>query len=1038
MSSITGISHLTISAPNLQLYKAVIEFYIALGFKTVSGFNNDALGPSTTEVWPTNISSESLIDESTESLVEEEKAVTEECWLYLKTAEALSDIKIRVVLAIQVDFAVAEFTTVYEKKLKILSTQQIQNEATFLSLISTNLEEIEQTFKKLGQPFCKHSFPIVGSDKIYTQLFVYDPLLNLIVFDNKETPLTDAVESSTIDPARFKALNISTEAINIQKSSGQKKKIGIMTSGGDSSGMNCAVRATVRCALARGCVPYLIFEGYQGLVDGGDKIMKAGWDDVRGLMSLGGTVIGTARCLDFKKKEGRIKAALNLIKNGIDALVVVGGDGSLTGADLLRAEWKTYIDELLQNSSITSEEADKYRNLTIVGMVGSIDNDMAATDLTIGANTSLHRICEALDSLVSTAISHQRCFVVEVMGRHCGWLGLMAAIAVGADWTFLPERPPPINFIDGQWEDEMCEIIQTQREKGNRKNIIVVCEGAIDRQLNPIKANYVKEVIEKRLGLDTRVTTLGHVQRGGAPSAYDRYLATIQSDEAIKAVLKSTPETPSPMIGIQQNKITTIPLMEAVSLTHSVSEAVSKKDFNKAMELRDPDFKDAYNAYVESTLYDLYKGKYERPGKLRIGIMHVGAPAGGMNAATRTAVRLCLNRGHTPIGIYNGFSGLSKGQVEVLSWQQVSGWTTRGGSELGTNRVQPLPVSNNSSLKYVNSNDFIDAGIVAYHFQKLKLQGLIIIGGFEAYSSILTLAQCRNIYPSFCIPMVQIPATVSNNVPGTEYSLGSDTAINAIVEACDRIKLSASASRKRVFVVEVQGGYCGYLAVVGGLAAGATCTYIPEEGITLDMLQRDIRHMIRRYREEDAKGIPNEGRLILRNECASKTYTTDVISAIFKEEGKGLFDSRTAVLGHLQQGGIPSPLDRIRAVRQAVKCIDWIEEKAFASVKKQRERNHSIPGTPQFNKPQVSEEKFPNVYTPQPESACVIGIRGAETVFSPVESLANETDMKHRVGKKAWWMHYKKLINMLAKYDYFDEEEDEDEKVNLLKNRNNV
>jgi len=687
------------------------------------------------------------------------------------------------------------------------------------------------------------------------------------------------------------------------------------------------------------------------------------------------------------------------------------------------------VDELLKNSKfIFSEESEKYRNLTIVGMVGSIDNDMAAT----GKYNSLHRICEALDSLVSTAISHQRCFVVEVMGRHCGWLGLMAAIAVGADWTFLPERPPPINLTDGQWEDEMCEILQTQREKGNRKNIIVVCEGAIDRQLNPIKASYVKEVIEKRLGLDTRVTTLGHVQRGGAPSAYDRYLATIQSDEAIKAVLKSTPETPSPMIGIQQNKITTIPLMEAVSLTHSVSEAVSKKDFNKAMELRDPDFKDAYNAYVESTLYDLYKGKYERPGKLRIGIMHVGAPAGGMNAATRTAVRLCLNRGHVPIGIFNGFTGLSKGQVETLTWQQVSGWTTRGGSELGTNRVQPLPVSNNSQLKYVNSSDFIDAGIVAYHFQKLRLQGLIIIGGFEAYSSILTLAQCRNVYPSFCIPMVQIPATVSNNVPGTEYSLGSDTAINAIVEACDRIKLSASASRKRVFVVEVQGGHCGYLAVVGGLAAGATCCYIPEEGITLDMLQRDIRHMIRRYHEEDAKDIPNEGRLILRNECASKTYTTDVISAIFKEEGKGLFDSRTAVLGHLQQGGIPSPLDRIRAVRQAVKCIDWIEEKAFASVKKQKE--HNLPGTPQFTKVQTDE--FPNVYTSDPNSACVIGIRGADTVFSPVESLVNETDMKHRVGKKAWWMNYKKLINILAKYDYFDEEDDE--KVDLLKNRNNV
>jgi len=1033
MSAITGISHLTISAPNLQLYKAVIEFYIALGFKTVSGFNNDALGPSTTEVWPSEISSNNN-DEPTDLIENEGKTISEECWLYLKTSQELNDIKIRVVLAIQVDFAVAEFTATYEKKLKLLSTQQIQNEATFLSLISNNLEEIEQIFKKLGQPFCKHSFPIVGSDKIYTQIFVYDPLLNLVVFDNKETPLTDAVGDGTLSSDRYKTLNISSEAVNLDRSSGHKKKIGIMTSGGDSSGMNCAVRATVRCALARGCVPYLIFEGYQGLVDGGDKIKKAGWDDVRGLMSLGGTVIGTARCLAFKTKEGRLTAALNLIKNGIDALVVVGGDGSLTGADLLRAEWKTYVDELRKNNEITDDEAEKYRTLTIVGMVGSIDNDMAATDLTIGANTSLHRICEALDSLVSTAISHQRCFVVEVMGRHCGWLGLMAAIAVGADWTFLPERPPPINTTDGKWEDEMCEILQTQRDKGNRKNIIVVCEGAIDRQLNPIKANYVKEVIEKRLGLDTRVTTLGHVQRGGAPSAYDRYLATIQSDEAIKAVLRSTPDTPSPMIGIQQNKITSIPLMEAVSLTHSVSEAVSKKDFNKAMELRDPDFKDAYNAYVESTLYDLYKGKYDRPGKLRIGIMHVGAPAGGMNAATRTAVRLCLNRGHIPIGIYNGFTGLSKGQAETLSWQEVSGWTTRGGSELGTNRVQPLPVSNNAMpLKYFDSNEFIDAGIVAYNFQKLKLQGLIIIGGFEAYSSILTLAQCRNIYPSFCIPMVHIPATVSNNVPGTEYSLGSDTAINAIVEACDRIKLSASASRKRVFVVEVQGGHCGYLAVVGGLAAGATCAYIPEEGITLDMLQRDIRHMIRRYREEDAKGIPNEGRLILRNECASKTYTTDVISAILKEEGKGLFDSRTAVLGHLQQGGIPTPLDRIRAVRQAVKCVDWIEHKAFASINRQKTNN--IPGTPQFNKSQ-DDEKLPNVYTSDPDSACVIGIRGADTVFTSVEALANETDMKHRKGKKAWWMGQKKLIYMLSKYDYFDEEEDE--KVDLLKNRNNV
>jgi len=1010
MSSITGISHLTITAPNLQLYKAVIEFYIALGFKTVSGFNNDALGPSTTEVWPSTLSSE--VDEVTETPVEEEKSVSEECWLYLKTSEALSDIKIRVVLAIEVDFAVAEFTSVYEKKLKLLSTQQIQNEATFLSLISNNLEEIEQTFKKLGQPYCKHSFPIVGSDKIYTQIFVYDPLLNLIVFDNKETPLTDAIEDSTIDPARFKALNISTEAINVKAASGQKKKIGIMTSGGDSSGMNCAVRATVRCALARGCVPYLIFEGYQGLVDGGDKIKKAGWDDVRGLMSLGGTVIGTARCLDFKTKEGRMKASLNLIKNGIDALVVVGGDGSLTGADLLRAEWKSYVDELLQTGKITSEEADKYRFLTIVGMVGSIDNDMAATDLTIGANTSLHRICEALDSLVSTAISHQRCFVVEVMGRHCGWLGLMAAIAVGADWTFLPERPPPINTTDGEWEDEMCEILQTQREKGNRKNIIVVCEGAIDRQLNPIKANYVKEVIEKRLGLDTRVTTLGHVQRGGAPSAYDRYLATIQSDEAIKAVLRSTPETPSPMIGIQQNKITSIPLMEAVSLTHSVSEAVSRKDFNRAMELRDPDFKDAYNAYVESTLYDLYKGKYERPGKLRIGIMHVGAPAGGMNAATRTFVRLCLNRGHTPLGIHNGFAGLIADQVQPIQWQDVNGWVSMGGSELGINRDQPSPTPAPLNAK-PQFGKYIDTGLIAFHMQKNNIQALMIIGGFEAYTSLITLTKAREYYPGLCIPMILLPATVSNNVPGTDFSLGCDTALNCIVDACDTIKQSASSNRKRVFVVEVQGGNCGYLSVMGALASGASSCYIPEEGITLDTLQKDINHLVKRYAYEESANIPSYGRLLLRNETAgNKTYTTEVISSILKEEGKGLFDSRSAVLGHLQQGGIPSPLDRIRATRLTVNCVDWLQDVCFKSIEDNSKKSSNL-----------SDVRIPTVFTKDDSTACVIGICGADIKITPILDLLAETNLNKRKGTNEWWLGLKDLTRTLAKYDFETEEE---------------
>jgi len=478
----------------------------------------------------------------------------------------------------------------------------------------------------------------------------------------------------------------------------------------------------------------------------------------------------------------------------------------------------------------------------------------------------------------------------------------------------------------------MCEIIKTKREKGNRKNIIVVSEGATDKNLNPITATYIKEVIEKNLNIDTRITTLGHIQREGVPCAFDRFLATVQAAEVIKEILNAKEnDIMSILIGIRNNMLTKIPLSESVKLTTSISEAIANKEFEKVLNLRDQEFRASYNAYMESTLFSSDTKQLDEENRLRIGIIHVGSPAGGMNAATRAAVRLCLNRGHTPVGIFNGFSGLVNGEVKPLTWQEVSGWTTIGGSKLGVNLSQPTPVLNSRKLykKYKNdTTELIDIGLVAYHLQEQNIQGLLIIGGYEAYCSLYTLYEAKSIYPSLCIPMVQIAATVSNNIPGTDYSIGSDTALNTIVQACDHIKLSASASQKRVFIVEVQGGNCGYLSTMGGLACGVTCTYGPENGISLNKLKNDIRHLTRRYKEAELKGTKNEGRIIIRNEFTnSSTYSTKVISAILNEEGKGLFDSKTAILGPLQQGGIPSPLDRIRAVRQAVECINWLEKK---------------------------------------------------------------------------------------------------------------
>ncbi|GLB40212.1 putative catalyzes the phosphorylation of D-fructose 6-phosphate to fructose 1,6-bisphosphate by ATP, the first committing step of glycolysis [Lyophyllum shimeji] len=700
----------------------------------------------------------------------------------------------------------------------------------------------------------------------------------------------------------------------------------------------------------------------------GRYIIRAGWDDVRGWFAEGGTLIGTARSDVFRTPEGRVTAAHNLIKEGIDALVVCGGDGSLTGADVFRAEWPKLIAELRSQSKITEAQAEEHAHLKIVGLVGSIDNDMSMTDMTIGATTALHRICEAMDNINSTASSHSRAFVIEVMGRHCGWLALLAAVAGGADFLFIPERPPKTM----PWEDEMCEAIQHHRKVGKRKTIVIVAEGAIDKELNPVRAEQVKQVLSERLKLDTRVTTLGHTQRGGRPCAWDRILPTLQGVEAIAALLEARPDTPSYMIGIQENKITRVPLMEAVAMTKAVEKAVKEKNFEKAMSLRDPEFTESLDGFTATSVL-VYEPCLPPEQRIRIAIMHIGAPAGGMNAATRAAVRYCLRQGHTPLAVQNGFRGLLDDNVIELSWLGVDTWMVRGGSELGTNRTLPS----------------VDLGAVAAKFQQFNFQALMMIGGFEAFSALLILEEGRKNYPAFHIPMVHLPATISNNVPMTEFSLGSDTSLNALVDACDAIKQSASASRNRVFVVETQGGKCGYIATMGALATGAALVYTPETGISLDMLRKDVRFLKTRY-GLDEKGH-SEGRLVIRNEVASPVYTTDVLTRMFKEEGGTLFDARSASLGHVLQGGIPSPIDRARAVRLSLKCMAFIE------------RHHSL-----------LQQQPAKTRQATGESAAIITIQQSEIEWVPVQEMVKHADMANRRGKNPWWAGIKELVEALV------------------------
>lgn len=680
-----------------------------------------------------------------------------------------------------------------------------------------------------------------------------------------------------------------------------KKSLAVLTSGGDAQGMNAAVRAVVRTALDRGVPVYAIYEGYQGMVEGGERIRPMDWESVGGILHRGGTIIGSARCPAFREREGRRRAARNLLAHGIDRLVIIGGDGSLTGANLFRQEWPGLLAELVERGEIAPPLAQAHPYLAIVGLVGSIDNDMFGTDMTIGADTALHRITEAIDAITSTAASHQRSFVVEVMGRHCGYLALMSGLAGAADWVLIPERPP----MRDDWEERMCDALQNGRRTGRRDDIVVVAEGAHDRHNRPIDSGHVKQVLVDRLGQDVRVTILGHVQRGGVPSAFDRNMSTVLGYAAVETILAAAPDREPCVIGMRGNRIVHSPLMECVQQTHAVAETIAAGDYEQAMAMRGGSFKDAFRTFYILTRALPHATQPDRPC-WRFAVLNAGGPAPGMNTATRIAVRLGIDKGHVMLGVENGFPGLIGGHIRELQWNSVAGWASMGGSELGTSGRVP---------------EEGDYRAIASALERHAVQGLMIIGGWAGYEAAYRLYQARSEFPAFNIPIICLPASIDNNLPGSELSIGADTALNSIVEAVDKIKQSAVAAR-RVFVVEVMGGDCGYLALMSGLATGAERVYLPEEGVTLKNLQEDVDQLVAAFERGKRLG------LLIRNEHANSTYDTAFMSALFKEEGDDRFQVRHAILGHLQQGGDPTPFDRIQATRLATHCIEYLISKA--------------------------------------------------------------------------------------------------------------
>lgn len=310
------------------------------------------------------------------------------------------------------------------------------------------------------------------------------------------------------------------------------KRIAVMTSGGDSPGMNAAIRAVVRTGMEYGIEVFGIRQGYSGLMNGDYNLLTS--VEVSGILQRGGTILQTARNEEFKTAAGQRKAMRRLNEKGIEGLVVIGGNGSLTGALALHSQ-----------------------GLPTVGIPGSIDNDIFGTDMAIGVDTALNTILDALDRLRDTATSHQRAFIIEVMGRNCGYLALMGAILGGAEIVVTPEREVS--------KEDVAAALEDAYVRGKTHAIAVIAEGA------PYKVTELAEYLTgKNVGFEIRLTILGHIQRGGSPTAFDRLLATRMGVKAVRSLKDGESGVMVAQVG---REMKTIPIQEAISRLRPLTDS---------------------------------------------------------------------------------------------------------------------------------------------------------------------------------------------------------------------------------------------------------------------------------------------------------------------------------------------------------------------------------------------------------------------------------------------------------------------------------
>ena len=660
--------------------------------------------------------------------------------------------------------------------------------------------------------------------------------------ETKEVKETKKVKSS-VDTAEVKETGTAISYKKIPMGEGKAvKKIGVLTSGGDAPGMNAAVRAVVRTAINYGMEVVGIKRGFSGLIEN-DYVPLTG-RSVADTIAKGGTFLYTARCPEMITKEGQDLAAKNCIEQGIDALVVIGGDGSFRGC-LSLAE----------------------RGINVIGIPGTIDLDIACTEYTIGFDTAVNTAMEAIDKIRDTSTSRERCSIIEVMGRHAGYIALWCGLANGAEAVLTTE-------LYNYEEKKLIDDIELKRKNGRQHYIIINAEGIGDSE-------GMARRIEYATGMSTSATILGYLQRGGSPTCKDRVYASAMGAKAVDILYKGGCNR---VVAYKNGGFCDFDMKEALAMKKNLDPflvdmlgKLTRKGEGKVL--------------VREGMLPADK----TTGKCKaIGILTSGDDAPGMNAAIRAVVRSAIGYNMRVFGFHRGYAGLIEKDYIEMTNKTMSETVQLGGTQLLASDC-PEFLTDEGQEKAVKT------------LKELGLDALIVLGGNGTMRGGLDLIKKG-------INVIGIPATIDCEVACTEYTIGFDTAVNTAMEAIDKIR-DTSQSHERCSVIEVAGKHSGFNALWCGIANGAEEILIPE------YYDRDEQRII--------SEIINKKKLGKRLHLIVNAHSVGRSGSLAKniEFATGL-ETRANILGLVESGGRPTCMDRVFACAMGGKAVEALNKGA--------------------------------------------------------------------------------------------------------------